>query len=299
MNFSLRSFAYLGVLFNALIWGLSWWPFRHMDAAGLHPLWATAAMYLVTALGIVLIWRKALFGPQGAWRNKPWLWVLVLSSGINNAAFNWGVTIGDVVRVVLLFYLMPMWAVLFARWILKEPITRWNIVQILMALCGASLVMQQAGTWGFPVPSGLGDWLGLLGGLTFAMTITMLKKNEQEAPWLTALAMFGGAGGVSLVLGLGLAAVGFVPWVGLPGFTSWLPVALIFGVLMVCANLTMQYGAARLKPSVTSLILLNEILFATASAVWWGDAQMTFQKALGFALIVGAALVAILQPRRA
>ena len=29
-------------------------------------------------------------------------------------AFNWAVTVGDVVRVVLLFYLMPAWSVLLA-----------------------------------------------------------------------------------------------------------------------------------------------------------------------------------------
>jgi positive regulator of sigma E activity len=31
-----------------------------------------------------------------------------------------GVTIGDVVRVVLLFYLMPLWAVLLARVLLAS-----------------------------------------------------------------------------------------------------------------------------------------------------------------------------------
>ena len=35
----------LALLCNALLWGLSWWPFRSMHAAGLHPLWATAVMY--------------------------------------------------------------------------------------------------------------------------------------------------------------------------------------------------------------------------------------------------------------
>jgi hypothetical protein len=67
------------------------------------------------------------------------LWVLVLAAGTTNATFNWAVTIGDVVRVVLLFYLMPLWAVLLARLLLKERLTR----------AGAGC----AWPWRWPVPT--------------------------------------------------------------------------------------------------------------------------------------------------
>ena len=39
----------LALVLNALVWGVSWWPFRQLDPGGLHPLWATALMY---ALGL-------------------------------------------------------------------------------------------------------------------------------------------------------------------------------------------------------------------------------------------------------
>ncbi|HYN60066.1 MAG TPA: EamA family transporter, partial [Rubrivivax sp.] len=32
----------LALVFNAFTWGVSWWPFRQLEALGLHPLWATA-----------------------------------------------------------------------------------------------------------------------------------------------------------------------------------------------------------------------------------------------------------------
>ena len=50
----------LALLCNALLWGLSWWPFRSMHAAGLHPLWATAVMY--TLVCAVMLSRA-----QAAW----------------------------------------------------------------------------------------------------------------------------------------------------------------------------------------------------------------------------------------
>ena len=30
------------LVFNALVWGLSWWPLRQLQGYGLHPLWTTA-----------------------------------------------------------------------------------------------------------------------------------------------------------------------------------------------------------------------------------------------------------------
>ena len=45
----------LGLLANALIWGLSWWPFRILHGAGLHPLWATALMYSLMAAGLIYL----------------------------------------------------------------------------------------------------------------------------------------------------------------------------------------------------------------------------------------------------
>ena len=92
--------------------------------AGLHPLWATVLIYVLSPWSSISLARPA------AWRElltQPALWLLVLASGTTNAAFNWAVTIGDVVRVVLLFYLMPLWAVLLARLLLDERLTRPRI----------------------------------------------------------------------------------------------------------------------------------------------------------------------------
>ncbi|MBT9511782.1 MAG: EamA family transporter, partial [Acidovorax sp.] len=88
---------FAALLFNAFVWGLAWWPFQHMHQAGLHPLWATAFMYAVVLLAL-LAWRPNLWAQV---RQHPELWLLALSSGLNNVAFNWAVTIGDVVRVIL------------------------------------------------------------------------------------------------------------------------------------------------------------------------------------------------------
>ena len=82
----------LALTFNAFVWGCSWWPFRQLEALGLHPLWATALIYAVAVAVILALRPRAL----GQLLGTPVLWLLVLAAGTTNAAFNWAVTVGDV-----------------------------------------------------------------------------------------------------------------------------------------------------------------------------------------------------------
>ena len=176
------------LLFNAFTWGVSWWPFRHLLVEGVHPLWTTALCYLLVSTALAA-WRP------GAVRDvlrTPTLWVLVFASGCTNAAFNWGVTTGDVVRVVLLFYLMPLWTLLLARWLLREPLHAAVLLRAALALGGALVVLWPA-EGGWPVPRHLADWLGLIGGASFALNNVMLRREAHRNADARALAMFGGA----------------------------------------------------------------------------------------------------------
>jgi hypothetical protein len=54
----------LALLFNAFTWGVSWWPFRQLQALGLHPLWATVLIYALAVVAICCCasgrrWRAA------------------------------------------------------------------------------------------------------------------------------------------------------------------------------------------------------------------------------------------------
>ncbi|MGN6829353.1 DMT family transporter [Paucibacter sp. M5-1] len=281
--------AYLALIFNALIWGLSWWPFRQFQAAGLHPLWATVTLYLIS-LGVISLsagraWREFLGTPS--------LWLIMLAAGATNTAFNWGVALGDVVRVVLLFYLMPLWAVLLARLILGERLTGLALLRMVLALGGAAVVLApEAG--GFPLPSGLADWLGVLGGFTFALNNVMLKRESHRGAHARALAMFSGgvlvAGSAALLMGV----QGLVPWPSLPGWIWLLPLTGM-AVLFFFSNLALQYGAGRLPANVTAIVMLVEVPAAAISALWLGGGSLDLKTAIGGACIVAAAVLAALE----
>lgn len=280
----------LALVLNALIWGVSWWPFRQLhEHAGLHPLWTTAGIYLMAVVVIAGSRPAAL----KQFFRTPALWLIMLASGTTNATFNWGVTVGDVVRVVLLFYLMPLWTVLLARVMLHEKPSRAALLRVAMALVGAVVVLWPEA--GHPIgPPQLTDALGLIGGFSFALNNVMLRRESQRSESSRAIAMFFGGTLVSASLALLIGA----PQVPLPGALApgWLLFAVALGAFFLVSNMALQYGAARLPANATAVIMLTEVVFASGSALALGAGTLTPAVALGGALIVGAAALAALRP---
>jgi len=283
----------LALVCNAFVWGTSWYPFRWLEAAGMHPLWSTVCAHSLSAL-VIVAWRPGAFASVC---RTPSLWVLMLAAGICNAAFNWGVVAGDVVRVVLLFYLMPLWAVLFARWLLHEPLTPTAGLRVLLALTGAAIVLWPDGAGGLPWPRTMPDWLGVIGGMAFALNNVMLRRESGQSEEGRALAMFLGGALVAGVVATTLAAQGASAWPPAPA-AGWVAVVLALGTLFLVSNVALQYGASRLPSNVTSVVMLTEVLFASATAVWFGGGVVSPQLLGGGACIVAAALLAAFRSAR-
>jgi drug/metabolite transporter (DMT)-like permease len=273
----------LALMVNALVWGLSWWPFRQLQDQGMHPLWSTALIYLLAGGSYALLRPAAL----RELLRTPALWLLAAAAGMTNVGFNWAVSIGDVVRVVLLFYLMPAWSVLLAWALLGERPTGISLVRLLLALAGVVVVLDTAEA-GWPVPQGLADWLALAGGFSFALTNVLLRRLEQASGGARLLSMFTGgmvlAGAIAVV---GTSTGGIAPLPMLAG-SGW-AIALLLTLGFLAANLCLQYGAPRLPAHTTALVMLSEVVFASLSSVALGAAELTVRTLAGGLMILAAA----------
>jgi drug/metabolite transporter (DMT)-like permease len=288
MKLSAQPLAILALVTNALVWGVSWWPFRFMEAAGLHPLWSTGLMYAAVLIAVTLyqprVWLE-LFASKG-------LWLLALASGFTNVGFNWAVTVGDVVRVVLLFYLMPAWALLLARWILKEPISLKGALRLALAVMGVLLILKKPDS-AWPIPDSLSDWLAIGGGFTFALTNILIRKLDNTSETGRLFAMFAGGAIIALLVAVIGQLAGGVP--ALPALNLGTSLAVLgMGAMFLMGNLALQYGASRLASSTTSLVMLTEIVFASLSSVWLGAAVLEVRVLWGALLIFSAAVWAAL-----
>lgn len=285
---------YLSLLFNAMVWGLAWWPFQTMHAHGLAAPWATSMIYGMLTIGTVVLAR-------GSWTGfmaHPVLWLLALSSGLTNVAFNMAASTGDVVRVILLFYLMPAWTVLLAWRFLGERPSAAGLLRLVLAFTGMGLVIVPAGSQWHTLTAGVGlpEYLALFGGFCFACTNVILRRSFHSPSMSRVLAMFVGC----MSVGLLTASVGtftqfFAP-IPAPDVV-WVACLLGMAVLVGIGSWALQYGAARVPTSTTSLIMLSEVLFASGSAWLLGATELTPRMLLGGALIVTGALLAVLQSK--
>ena len=273
----------LALMLNALVWGVSWWPFRELQSQGLHPLWSTALIY-VLSLACLLALRPA---SLRYFSSQPLLWLLMAASGLTNVGFNWAVTEGDVVRVVLLFYIMPAWTVLLAWPLLGEKPTAVALVRLALALAGVFTVLN-TGAGGWPVPREPADWLALLGGFSFSLTNILLRKLQDAPAEARIAAMFSGGAAMALAAGLLGLTQGIVNMPPAPSM-GWVGIALGLGLMFLLGNIALQYGAARLSAHTTALVMLSEVIFASASSVALGASEVTVRTWVGGALILAAA----------
>jgi drug/metabolite transporter (DMT)-like permease len=287
------------LLVNAFVWGVSWWPLRQLQSAGLHPLWATVIMYCF-ALAVVLAIKPK------AWQGliqHPQLWLLLLASGLTNVGFNWAVSISDVVRVLILFYLMPAWAVLLAWLILGEHPTRFALLRLLIAFTGVMVVLLPPALFTATnaaasptLPStglyfSFADSLALMGGFCFAFTNVLLKKLNHTPSESRMFAMFCGGTVLAFLAGMAGMTQGWVN--ALPAVSSsWVWLAGSLALAFLLGNVALQYGASRLRSSTTSVVMLSEVAFGSLSAIALGAAALDTRTLVGGFLIIIAAVLA-------
>ncbi|MEG1201582.1 MAG: DMT family transporter [Comamonas sp.] len=279
---------------NALIWGTIWWPFRQLQAMGVHPVLGTALVYLILFCGLMLLKPHA----AKIARQHPLLLLLAFTSGTTNVLFNWAATTGDVVRVVLLFYLMPAWSVLLAWYFLGEKPNKYSILRLILAFSGVLIVMIPAGaTWASMTANmSLPDLLAIAGGFTFAGTNVVLRSQYRVPSEARMLSMFFGglvAAGAMSLIGLQLGAIPALPSLQL----HWPLMVLVVAVLIMLSNWTLQYGASRLAATTAAVVMLSEVVFASASNVLIEGTVLSGRLLLGGALVLSASLIAAFESK--
>lgn len=273
----------LSLLLAATMWGTVWYPLRLLEQGGLHGLWSILVSYCVAMLlGLALLWRHG-----GEVRRDPKaLLVMALANGWCNVAFVLAVIEGPVMRVLLLFYLSPLWSVILARLILGERLSRESRLVFAMALAGAVIMLWNPAL-GLPWPQGTGDWLAVSAGFGFALSNVMIRRMQAMSVWTkTAVSWIG-----VLVIALGMLALTQQTAVPTVAGGVWLgAVGLgVFGIVVM--TLTVQYGVSHLPIHRSAVILLFELVAGAVSSYLLAHELIRPQEWVGGALIVAAAYV--------
>jgi drug/metabolite transporter (DMT)-like permease len=271
------------LLCGGIVWGLIWYPYRVIEAAGMGGVTATFITYALAFLfGLIPLWPVLR-------RTRPSLWLvaLALAAAGTNLGYVLGALDGEVMRVLLLFYLSPLWTVLLSRLLLGERLSRVGAGVIALSLAGA-VVMLWRPELGLPWPQGSAEWMGLGAGICFAGVNVMVRRTAHIAIEQKVMAVF-----------LGVIAVApFAAWlrgesplseIAAIGPETW-AVLIILGGVLVVVNLVVQYGITFVSANAAIALFLFELVVAALSSWWLAGEAMGVKEWVGGAMIIAASL---------
>jgi drug/metabolite transporter (DMT)-like permease len=278
------------VALSGVLWGLFWMPFRALGEAGVSGGWASLAFYLCSTLVLLpgALARRRRLSSAGMG--------LFFTGAVAGAAFSLYATallLTEVVRVLLLFYLTPVWGTVLGRALLGERITPHRAAALVLGLAGLLVVL--GFDHGLPIPRNAGDWMALLAGIAWAYGSLRIYLQPEVDAYETTFAFFAGGTLVTAAIAfLPLQANEAVPTLAMLGF-AWPWILLLVAVFGVPPVLMTLWGAARLTPGRVGILLMGEVAVGVVSAAMWAGESFGGREILGTALIVGAAVIEVMQ----
>ena len=275
--------AVLGLLNAATVWGLIWYPYRVLAHDGVSGELATLLTYAIAVVfGLFFagpIWREL---RTAGW----WGLALALAAGWTNIGYVWGVLGGQVMRVLLLFYLAPLWTVLLSRLLLGERLSGRGYIIIALSLCGAFVMLWQP-ELGLPAPRNAAEWVGMSAGMAFAMTNVLVRRMQETSIEFKNIAVLSGA--ALLAAAVLLFESGLPEKIQIITVSSW-ELMLVIGLVLFATGMAMQYGLTALPANQAIILLMFELVAAAVSSYFLAGEAMDAREYAGAILIVMASL---------
>lgn len=268
------------LLFGSILWGLTWLPLKYFKDSGIEGIPLILVGYGAVALVMLPVFLKQL--PQWLCHQK-YIWFIFFVSGLANLAFTLAIMHGDVIRVMILFYLIPAWGVLGGKFFLKENVDNIRWLAVFLALLGAFLVL--GGSKIFHSPPSWIDLFALCSGFALSMNNIAFRASPQlPLPSKLSAIFIGSFFTAAILIVLNVQEMPSVP------FFNWLTVIAFVGIWILIATISTQWAVTKLEVGRASILIITELLTAVLSAMWITNERLTAPEMIGGLLILIAAI---------
>lgn len=276
------------------MWGLMAPVAKMVMAAGIvSPLLMTSFRILGAAL---LFWTASLFVPDEKVPPRDLLLMAgaaMLGILFNQGCYVFGVGFTSPGEASIITTTMPLWVMVFAAFILGEPITLKKIGGIVLGATGALILVLGASKTGARGDNPtLGDILVLTAQISYALYLTFYRNFIKKYSVVTLMKWM-----------FTFASVAILPVsIGTMASTSWgdFTPREIFGVGYVVffatflSYICVMVGQKNLRPTLVGMYNYVQPIVASCVGIWLGLDVVTFPKVVAVALIfTGVFLVTI------
>ncbi len=195
---------------------------------------------------------------------------------LNQLLFIKGLSLTHSVHASLLMLTTPLFILLIAAWVLREPLTLRKGLGVLLGILGASVLIGAGQNTGLAEDVVTGDLLVIINAISYSVYFILVKPLMARYRPLTVIRM---------VFTLGTAMAFPFCWsefIQIPWSAYQTRDLLILGQVVVggtfLAYLFNIYGIRQLGASVSGTYIYTQPVFATLIAVWFMGETLDFYK---------------------
>lgn len=255
---------------------------------------APDVLFSLRAIGAsALFWLLSLFLPKEK-VEKGDLWRIALASFLGlfltQMTFLVGITMATPIDSAILGTLGPVFTMFFAYFFVREPITGKKAGGVAVALAGVIfLILNTVHAGGASATTPLGFILLLLNSLTFSMYLGIFRPLISK---YSVVSFMKWAFLFALLMSLPFSAKGLLTmdYAAIPVAVRWEIAFLIFFATFIAYSL-IPYGQKRIRPTLVSMYNYLSPIIATIVSIWTGMDQLTWQKVIAAAAIVGGVIL--------
>lgn len=281
-----KKIGYLQIFMAAVIWGSYGLFVRALDYSPEYILFYRFLFGLLGLLAFIAI-RDGLASMRPSLTHWKLMLVPAAINCLSFLAYTYAINFTSVANAAFLIYTAPVFTVFFAPLMLKEKLEFRTILALIICLLGTAAIMGYGGLFNVGL-SLLGDFIALLGGMTYGFLALFLKR--------VPLAVLGPK---SNTLSSGYIALALLPFVLFSSqVLTWNSFLLLMflGLLQQAMGTTLFHlGLRKVQAQHAGILTYAEPLSATVMAALFLYEGITPGSILGGALIITGGLIVILK----
>ena len=286
--FFFKSYPNLTVIVSCLFWGTYWIPLRSIDSVNSGSVWPLFLSFLLLALILIKPLIKSIIN---VFINKNYFFLAsCFFAALGISLYSESLLRGEIAKVVVLFYLCPIWGTIFARFILNHSFTIKRIFSIILGIIGLEIIV--GFDKGVILPSTAVEWIALLAGLMWAMSMTLFNlANTTSGVEKTSLTAFlipfiylflcFIPGGRNLAISENLLSIHSI--------YIWM---ILFAIIWLLPSILLTYFSVEvLDPGRINILLAFEVAVGFFSAAILTNEIISLREYIGAIFVVSACFV--------
>ena len=286
--FFFKSYPNLTVIIACLFWGTYWIPLRYIDNGNNASVWPLFLSFLLLAL---ILLKPLIKSITEIFIKKNYFFLFgCFFAALGISLYSESLLRGEIAKVVVLFYLCPIWGAIFARFILNHPFTLKRIISIILGIIGLEIIV--GFDKGIVFPSTTVEWIALLAGLMWAMSMTLFNlANTTSGAEKTSLTAF--------LIPFIYLFLCFIPGgrnLAMPdNLLSIHPIyiwMILFAIIWLLPSILLTYFSVEvLDPGRINILLAFEVAIGFLSSALLTNEIIGFREYIGAIFVVSACFV--------